>query len=32
MGEGIKSVSTAPSNHSIEKHIFADYVMHICSL
>ena len=31
-GEGIKSISTAPSNRSIEKHIFADYVMHICSL
>ena len=32
IGEGVKSISTYPSNCNIVKHIFADYVIYICSL
>lgn len=32
IGEGIKSISTSPSNCIIAKHLFADYVIHICCL
>ena len=32
IGEGVKSISAYPSNCNIVKNIFADYVIHVCSL
>ncbi len=32
IGDGVKFISSSPSNCNILKHIFADYVIHVCSL